>query len=289
MTYCNISFRGTAALLLAGLLACAAAPASGQAARSGFYVGGDAGLVWRADFRQQGRNQEMSCYFTGCETGFPGGEPGYRWEYEVDTDTGLQFGLSAGWMWNQFRLEINANHARNDATHRFRSSSLSDGSPACFLGTDCRLPSSAQESETSGVGRIETRSLFANVYYDFPGYGDFIPYVGAGIGRADVKVTDVRYISVFVDSHRPTNRRRVVQDTDMEDTVYAWQLHAGADYRVNRRFLVGLKVSYTDLDDFSDTNRYDEHTDEPNLTNRTKFAGIDYWSALFTVKYLFGQ
>jgi len=289
MTHCNISSRGTMAALLAGLLACAAAPASAEAARSGFYVGGDAGIIWRADFRQQGNNREMSCYFTGCQSGFPGGEEGYRWEYEVDTDNGLQFGLSAGWMWNQLRLEINAAHAANDATHRFRGSSLRDGSPACFLGTACRLPDAAQESETSGVGRIETRSLFANVYYDFPGYGDFIPYIGAGVGKADVKVTDVRYISIFVDSHRPANRRRVVQDTDMEDTVYAWQLHAGADYRVNRRFLVGLKVSYTDLDDFSDTNRYDEHTDEPNLTNRTKFAGLDYWSALFTVKYLFGQ
>jgi len=282
MTHCNISSHRAAALL-AGLLACAAAPANGEAARSGFYVGGDAGLIWRADFRQQGNNREMSCYFTGCQSGFPGGEEGYRWEYEVDTDTGLQFGLSAGWMWNRLRLEINAAHAANDATHHFRNTSLRDGSPTCLSGAPCRLPAAAQESEASGVGRIETRSLFANVYYDFPGYGDFTPYIGAGIGRADVKVTDVRYISIFVDG------RRVVQDTDMEDTVYAWQLHAGADYRVNRRFLVGLKVSYTDLDDFSDTNRYDEHTDEPNLTNRTKFAGLDYWSALFTVKYLFGQ
>ena len=282
MTHCNIPAAGILAVLLASLMASVATAASGQTARSGFYVGGDAGFIWRADFRQQGRNREMSCYFTTCQA-VPNDERGYRWEYEVDTDTGLQFDLSAGWMWNHWRLEINAGHARNNASHHFRNSTLLDGSPAGFLDGTGRLDSAEQDSESSGIGRIETRSLSANVYYDFLDYGDFIPYIGAGIGRADVKVTDVRYLSMFADG------RRVIQDTDMQDTVYAWQMHAGMDYRVNNHFLVGLKVSYTDLEDFSDTNSYDEHTDEPELTNRTKFAGLDYWTALFTVKYVFGQ
>ena len=249
---------------------------AGDAARSGFYVGAGAGASWLGDFRQKGRNREMDCYYANCTS--PPSHGGYRWNYAVDTDTGLQYDLAAGWRWDRLRFEIAAGQSRNSATHSFRGLRfLNGGVPGD------RNPADASGGD-SGIDRVEIRSLFASIYYDFAERGGFIPYLGAGIGKADFTVESVRFSSIFINDNR-----RIIQDTDMSDSIYAWQAHAGLDYRMRRNLLAGVKVSYTNFNDFSDTEPYDEHTREPNLTSTTRFAGINRWSALFTVKYLFGQ
>lgn len=267
-----------AALLaaLAGLVLGGAVHAGDAAARSGFYLSAGAGASWLGDFRQKGRNREQDCYYDNCAA--PASHGGYRWNYAVDTDTGFQYDLAAGWLWNRLRFEVAAGQSRNGATHSFRGLRFFNGG---IPGN--RNPADASD-DSSGIGRVEIRSLFASVYYDFAERGGFIPYLGAGIGKADVTVESVRFSSIFTNDNR-----RIIQDEDMGDSSYAWQAHAGFDYRVRRDLLAGLKVSYTDLSDFSDTELYDEHTREPNLTNTTRFAGMSRWSALFTVKYLFGR
>lgn len=265
-----------AAAILAGLAPGGAAHAGDAAARSGFYVGAGAGASWLGDFRQQGRNREMECYYDNCTS--PPSHGGYRWNYAVDTDTGFQYDLAAGWIWNRLRLEVAAGQSRNSATHSFRGQSFLNGG---IPGN--RNPADANDSD-SGIDRVEIRSLFASVYYDFAERGGLVPYLGVGVGKADVTVERVRFSSIF-----RNDNRRIIQDTDMGDSNYAWQAHAGFDYRVRRDLLAGLKLTYTDLKDFSDTKLYNEHTREPNLTNTTRFAGMSRWSALFTLKYLFGR
>lgn len=263
-------------VLLAGLAFGGAANAGDAAARSGFYVGAGAGASWLGDFRQQGRNRELGCYYANCTV--PASHGGYRWDYAVDTDVGFQYDVAAGWTWNRLRFEVAAGQSRNSATHSFRGLRFRNGG-----NPGARNPADASTGD-SGIDRVEVRSLFASVYYDFAERGGFIPYLGAGVGKADVTVERVRFSSFFTNDNR-----RIIQDTDMSDSSFAWQAHAGFDYRVRPDLLAGLKVSYTDLNDFSDTKRYDEHTREPNLTNTTRFAGMSRWSALFTVKYLFGR
>ena len=270
----------TAKLLPAVLALGGAAHAGDAAARSGFYVGAGAGASWLGDFRQQGRNREMECYYDNCTS--PPSHGGYRWNYAVDTDAGFQYDLAAGWIWKRLRLEVAAGQSRNGATHSFRGQSfLNGGSPGNRNVRD------ANESD-SGIDRVEIRSLFASVYYDFAERDGLVPYLGVGVGKADVTVERVRFSSIFINDP-PDDRRRIIQDTDMGDSNYAWQAHAGFDYRVRRNLLAGLKLTYTDLKDFSDTKLYNEHTREPNLTNTTRFAGMSRWSALFTLKYLFGR
>jgi opacity protein-like surface antigen len=69
----------------------------------------------------------------------------------------------------------------------------------------------------SGIGSQESYGVFANAYYDFNSGGSFQPYIGAGIGGQKVKF-----------DYRPSN----IDVGQGSDTNFAWQLMAGATYKI---------------------------------------------------------
>jgi outer membrane protein OmpA-like peptidoglycan-associated protein len=80
-------------------------------------------------------------------------------------------------------------------------------------------------------GKLDATSLMGNVLYDFATGGPLIPYVGAGLGGARLKASD---IGPEIGGARVSG----------SDTVVAYQGIAGLDLRVSDQFAVGASYRY---------------------------------------------
>lgn len=85
-----------------------------------------------------------------------------------------------------------------------------------------------------GRGSVETTFLMANLYYDFTQYGAFTPYVGAGLGVGFVNV-----------DYAPSGVGIVNDD----ETVFAYQLVAGASYDLSDRTALFVQYRYRATED----------------------------------------
>ena len=64
-------------------------------------------------------------------------------------------------------------------------------------------------------------------------------------------------------------------------------LHAGADYSLGDKLLLGLKLTYSEMDDMRDTGRYIDHP-LPDELNNNKISDMEHWSLTLGLKYLLG-
>ncbi len=148
---------------------------------------------------------------------------------------------------------------------------------------------------------MTTRTLSLNAYYDFPLQGTrFTPYLGAGAGVSFVELSDLIFLGHYRcrDFTAPdcTGLRGLpdittydsVQHEDITDAVFSAHFHAGLDYRLNKRVLLGLKLTYSMVDDMEARGSYIRHP-VPNLANFTKISGMDHWSLVLGVKFFFGD
>ena len=82
------------------------------------------------------------------------------------------------------------------------------------------------------------------------------------------------------------------QEEDISDTVPAAHLHAGADYRLNDRTLLGLRLSYSMLGAIEASGIYASHpwhAEDPELRNHNGFTGARDWTLALTFKRRFGN
>ena len=84
----------------------------------------------------------------------------------------------------------------------------------------------------SGIGSVKSYGAFANMYYDLNPSGSFSPYVGGGIGIARNTV-----------DFKPSN----VNVGKGSDTNLAFQLGAGATYKISPSFELFGQYNYRDL------------------------------------------
>ena len=122
------AFPRFAASALAGVLVLFSAPdATAQHSagerRSGWYVGGGAGVNWASDINQRGSNRDHLCYPRyACFDEKPRPEQsGYRWAYDLQTAVGAPFELSTGFDFDRLRLELAFAQRRNGIEQVFRS------------------------------------------------------------------------------------------------------------------------------------------------------------------------
>jgi OOP family OmpA-OmpF porin len=80
-------------------------------------------------------------------------------------------------------------------------------------------------------GKLDATSLMGNLLYDFATGGPLIPYLGAGVGGARIKASNIG---------PEIGGARVSGD----DTVFAYQGIAGIDVRVSDNFAVGASYRY---------------------------------------------
>lgn len=284
--------RQAIASVVLGVCVLLAAPGQGMAGESqpsGWYVGAGAGLNWISDMKQAGWNRDDICYPNDDCTG-KASIGGYRWFYDLDADRGSLFEIAIGRRFGNLRLELSANQRENDIDQEFTSITYLDGSAIVP-----KEMSNYSSQTTVSIDDLKTRTLLLNVYYDFPlAHSRVTPYVGAGVGLSYTKLSGLffraEYSCTSGCSATPPEAEyyNSWQDEDLSDTVFSKHLYAGADYSLDDRFLLGLKASYSLVNDMRDKGRYIDHPILGQL-NQTRISDMDHWSLTLDLKYLFGH
>lgn len=268
--------------------------ASAETGRSGWYIGGGIGANWTNQLDQAGWNRDIYCYpdSAACATPGPSTDiPGYRWAYNIDMDAGSAFEISAGRMFNRWRLELSAAQRNNAIEQKFRRITFLDGR--------VDTPPSGNTVTSNAMTRIDdltTRTLSVNAYYDFTDVFERItPYVGVGLGVAFVEISGVHFSTRYEDTADPARDLSEFdsrQDADLSDTVFVGNFYTGADYSLTAETLLGVKLTYSLMGDVEHTGRYQVHpmhAQDPAFPNHNTFSGPRQFSAMLTVKYLFGE
>ena len=279
-----------AALALCAILGLAGVSAAQEAKPSGWYVGAGAGINKASGIEQAGHNRDNICYPEDDCSHLDGGAPqGYRWYYDLDADDGAAFEISVGRAFGSIRLELALAQRKNDVEQKFTGITYRDGSRIM-----ARPVSNYQSRTSTTIDDLTTRTLSLNAYYDFSLPGSRLtPYLGAGVGVSFVELSGVffeaRYFckdpSADCDMPEQYDGR---QNADLTDTVLSAHLHAGLDYRVSDKMLVGLKLTYSMVGDVEAKGDYDFHP-VPGLTNTNEITGMNHFSVMFGVKYFFGE
>ena len=272
--------------------------ASAEAGRSGWYFSAGTGLALLSGMDQVGWNRDTVCYPTDpCFAADPVPELlGYRWRYAIDADAGTGFEITFGRALGPLRLEVSASQNKNNIEQEFASLEYLDGNP--WTG---REEGTVVSNDVASIGDATTRLVALNVYRDFSAaHRALTPYIGAGLGAAFVKVSDVKYENDYQDAVEsppsydpPLSFYNSITDVDYSDMVAAGRLHVGADYALNDRMLLGAKLTYTLVDDIADTGVYESHPMQqegaPPFTNQTTFDAAHSWSLGIALKYWLGH
>jgi opacity protein-like surface antigen len=89
-------------------------------------------------------------------------------------------------------------------------------------------------------GNLGALAFMTNAFFDFHNYTPVTPYVGVGIGFATLHMSNTY-------ATNQTGTRTLMYPRD-EDTVFAYQLGAGLDIALNRRFSIDLGYRYFNTD-----------------------------------------
>ena len=246
---------------------------------------------------QEGWNRDPLCYPTdACFDADPLPEiSGYRWRYDIDATAGAAFEISAGRIFDRTRLELSLAQRKNSLNQMFRSITDYDGMPM-----EERSGGTVVSNARASIDHLSVRTLSLNAYYDFPdAVGAISPYLGAGLGPAFVKVSELHFSTDYEDTSGdapaydpPLSFYNSRQDADLSDTVLAVHLHAGADYSLNDMTLLGLKLTYSmtsNIEAISGYSLHPLHERAPDFPNHNTFTGARYWTLSFIVKFLFGN
>jgi len=255
---------------------------------AGWYISVGVGANRSATLEQSGDNRDTTCYPTRDCGQLAGGMPaGYRWFYDLRPETGAAFELAVGRTFTPIRLELSISRQSLDLEQEFTGLTYLDGS-APVPATDSGYASRT----TAGVDGLTLHTLAFNAYYDLPlPQSRVTPYVGAGLGVSFAEVSGLHFSEHYrcTDATRCENPERYNgrQDVDMADTVASVHFHAGADYRLGERLLLGVKLSYSLTDDMQERHAYTYHA-LPGMTNEALVSGIGYGSLMINFKYFLG-
>ncbi len=226
-------------MFAAGIAACFSF--AGAAHAQEWYVGGYVGLANQADSDNSG--EFTSAFVTGNGgTAIPTGTTlasGTSVGWNTEFDQGLAVGVEGGIRYaSNLRSGIEVSYTQADVdTHQgvLVGGGNIDGVDAAVLtGSATPLGATVGAVVADGRGEVTTLAVFANAYYDFNPTGAFQPYVGAGIGFTDVDVT-----------YNPSG----VGIVDDGETRFAYQVRAGATYRVTQSIDVYGEYTYRASDD----------------------------------------
>lgn len=197
------------------------------------YVGASAGVTLPENAKNRGEftaNVPATTLFPAIANGT---DLAWETEYDADLNVGFQIGHRFD---NGFRIEADFNYAQSSISKHtgmtFGSTNV-DGRDARILNRhDLAGPTpTVADILDSGGGSEKSYGAFANVFYDINSKGRFMPYIGAGAG---LQRTELDY--------RPST----VDLGQSKETNFAWQLMAGASFKLADRFELFGQYSYRD-------------------------------------------
>lgn len=229
------------------LAAAAAIGLSGIASAQTWYVGGSIGANMQTDSDNAGTT---GAFRTGNgapaipnQTAIAAGTP-YGWNTEFDN--GLSASGEVGLIYgNGLRSGIELAYSQADVDTHTRvnvggtvidrvDAAVLTGSATQLGATVGAVVANPSDDEVTNLG------MFANLYYDFNREGTIQPYLGAGIGFTQYDVT-----------YKPSG----VKIIDGDDTVFAWQVKAGATWKLSDRWDVYGEYAYRQSEDVELQNR----------------------------------
>jgi opacity protein-like surface antigen len=155
--------------------------------------------------------------------------------WTTEFDTGYNISGQVGHRFDGgFRVEGEFNYSRAGVdTHQGVSVGGTDigAVDASVLTRGANVGATVATVVDSGIGKQESYGVFANAYYDFSSGGSFQPYLGAGIGAQRVKF-----------DYRPSD----IDVGQGSDTNFAWQLIAGATYKIGPGMEIFGQYNYRD-------------------------------------------
>ncbi|MYE13246.1 MAG: hypothetical protein F4X99_16660 [Gammaproteobacteria bacterium] len=267
------------------------APANG----ADWYVSAAAGAVSRAGMDQNGSNRESTCYPTdACFHEVP--RPaiaGYRWTYDIDADAGPALRLGIGRRLGRFRIETSVGWQRNALEQELIDIAYLDGTPR--VGADSTVTVDARALIDDAV----TRTVSVDLFRDLPPIGGSVtPYIGIGVGSAYITVKGLGFVAEYRDTSQtppaydpPLSHYAAAQEEDHSDSVVTWRVHAGADYALGERTLLGARLTWSVIGSTSDTGRYDRHpihATDPAFRNRNGFEEARAWALTVSLTRWFG-
>ena len=292
-----ISLSVSGLQLLSHVSRVCAQPGPSAPPRSGWYVGATLGANRASDIDQKGWNRDTFCYPTdACFDLDPIPRiSGYRWRYNNEAASGHAFRISIGRIFDRKRVELALARRKNDIEQVFRSVTNLEG-----VAMEDRAGGTIESNTRSWIDDFVVRTLSINVYHNLPGGQRGISlYVGGGLGAAHVAMTGTHYS----DDHKETSGSGQVydpplsfyngrQEGDLADVVLVGSLHAGADYAVSSRTLLGLKLTYTitgGMDVRGEYSTHPMHSIDPDFPSHNSFAGARLWTLTLNVKRFFGN
>jgi opacity protein-like surface antigen len=197
------------------------------------YVGVSVGATLPQDSKNKGE-------FTAtvpATAAFPAIPTGTELGWTTEFDTGYNISAQIGHRFSGgFRIEGEFNYNRSGIdTHK----NLSVGganidaldSAVLTRGAAAATNPTVGTVIDSGIGSQKNYGIFANAYYDFNSGGSFQPYLGGGVGAQRAKF-----------DYRPSN----VDVGQGSDTNFAWQLMAGATYKIGPSMEIFGQYNYRD-------------------------------------------
>jgi opacity protein-like surface antigen len=175
-----------------------------------------------------------------------------------DFDSAPIFGLGFGYQFNHW--------FRADVTGEYRGK-------ANFHGFDITGTGGTNDYRASKSEWL----VLANIYADLGTWYNFTPFIGAGIGAAQITISN------FMDVNTPQLGVAFADDTSKWN--FAWALHAGVAYKVNSQLTLEFAYRYVSLGD-AVSGDIKTFTGVNNINNPLHFNNITSHDLKFGVRWL---
>jgi opacity protein-like surface antigen len=206
----------------------------------GPYVAVEGGMAWTA-------NLTYTTGYTGCYPPYYCSYPTYY--NAVTYDLGYSAGVQVGYSFGGPRVELEYNYRNNGAS-----------TIATTVGTQ------------SATGDLTSNNIMLNILYDFDTGSKWTPYIGFGLGSADVKANNIT-----TSANIP-----VTSFLDGGGNKFAAQFIFGAEYAVSDRF--GITLDWRGLWASNANFNYGIGC-QPGTKNciQTGTTNYDYWNGALNV------
>ena len=279
-------------------------------AKDGLYLGMDLGVAVAPDMDIQtgglddwasGDASATRCDITLNPERLQGGacsDDPQRWgplAESFDGGSGILAGLSVGYRLGSFRAE--GEYFYRGATYDSTTNPYPQG-----IGNGYDFIEDA-------VDDVLSHNFFANLYYDYRSDSKLTPYVGIGVGLAQVSVAyrtfwqrarNLEQIDVFDSGPGEELNEKLVgalsfDRARMSDTLFGYQVLAGVDYQVSEPVSIGLKFRYADFGEFEDESEYTKLRGHASVagnpprpvTYYIRTDDIQFWGVSLNMKYQF--
>lgn len=254
-----MKFLKTTVFLAAGIAM------AGVASAQEYYAGGSIGFSQQNDSDNRGLTGAFTTGNLGDGTTLDvASGTSYGWSTEFDNGTAFagEFGARYG---SGFRSGVELVYSQSEVdTHTgvtLGGGSIDAVDAAAIAGSPTALGVTVAEVVADGQGEITNTALFVNGYYDFNQAGALQPYLGAGIGFADVSV-----------NYQPSG----ITVIDDSETKLAYQVKAGATWRLEGAWEMFGEYAYRATEDVELTNQLFPGTLEIENTQNVFSVGARY-------------